>query len=87
MHHERGFAWRRRAFERCRRDAHNDTTAGEIRQYIAERERACDGVELVAGFDQARSVGGVQIGSEGHHQDVCVERSVIGHHPFRHRID
>ncbi len=47
---------------------------------IPHREGARDGVELVAGLDQAEGRAGVEIGSEGDHQDVPLERPGVGLH-------
>ena len=87
VHQQRGLARRGRALERRRRDRHDDATAVEVRQHVAQRERAGHRVELVAPFDQTGCRGGIEIGAERDDEDVGVEATRVGVDVLRHRID
>ena len=55
VHEQRGLARRRRALERRRGDADDHPAAVEVREHVAQRERARHRVELVAALDEARA--------------------------------
>ena len=84
---QRRLARRRRALERRRDHPDDHPAAVEVRQRVAQRERAGDGVELVAGFDQARGRRRIEIGAQRDHEDVRVERPGVGLDPLGVRID
>ena len=87
MQQQRGLARRRRALERRGGDADDDPPAGEGGQHVARRERAGDGVELVAVLDQPGRGGRVEVGAEGDDQDVAFERAGVRLDAARDRVD
>ena len=64
-----------------------DPSTGELGQHVTQGERAGHRVELVAALDQPGRVGRVQVGAEGHDQDVAVERAGVGLDPRGDGVD
>ncbi len=87
VHQQRGLARRGRALERRRGDADDHPAAVEVGQHVAQRERAGDGVELVAALDQAGRGRRVEVGAERDDEDVGVERPGVGLDALGDRVD
>ena len=87
VHQQGGLAGRRRALEGRRRDGHDHPPTLERGQHVPQLEGTGHRVELVAALHQARGRIGMQVGAQGHHEDVGLERPGVGLHPLRGGVD